>query len=216
MPKPFSLNQKTGDDPDAILKKPGVCGIMNVTLNGRRVKPNRATFLHPLALSVVDDQPVDRLPAPGPQPLDVLLKGRYPGPLPHPKPGKSTKRLRILQMKGQLLIAQVAILLEDGTPKDLFGCHPLTTRVRTLGPNHIPIYNLIYPWVVIENPRDHLQLPGHLVSGHGVKNAQLGNLLFTHRHPHRIEICSTISRSYCEDDTPNTITIQQKDDQILN
>jgi hypothetical protein len=124
--------------------------------------------------------------------------------------------MRILQMEGKLFIAQIAILLEYGTSKDLFGGHPFTTRVRTSHPNHIPIHKLIYPWIVIENPRDHLQPPGHLVSGHGMKNTQLRYLFFTHRHPHRSEICPTISKSYCEDDTSNTMRIEQKNDEIFN
>jgi hypothetical protein len=124
--------------------------------------------------------------------------------------------MRILQMEGQLLIAQIAILLQYRTSKDLLGRHPLTARVRAFGPNHIPINKLIHSWIVIENPGDGLQFSGNLVARYGVENAQLRNPLFTHFHPHRIEICPTISRSYCEEDTPNNITIQQKNDHILN
>jgi hypothetical protein len=215
-PKSSALNQKPSDDPNGILQKPGVCGIVDVTLNGRRVKPNRTTFLHPLGFSIADEQPIDRLPGTGPQPLDVLLKGRYSRPLPHPKPRKSTKRMRILQMEGQLLIAQIAILLQYGTSKDLLGRHPLTARIRALAPNHILIHKFIHAWVLIENPRDGLQFPGHFVAWHGVENAQLRNPFFTHFHPHRLEICLTISSSYCEDTTSTTMRIQQKNDHILN
>jgi hypothetical protein len=49
-----------------------------------------------------------------------------------------------------------------------------------------------------------------------MENAQLRNPLFSHLHPHRIEIYPTISNPYCEDDTPENMKIQQKNDQILN
>jgi hypothetical protein len=215
-PKPSALNQKASDDTDPILKKPGVCGIMDVALNGRGVQPHLAALLNPLSCGIPDDQLVDSLPRGRPKLLDVLLKGRDTWPLAHPKPRKGTKRMRILQMEGQLLIAQIPVLLQYGTSKHLLGRHPLTARVRTLGPNHIPINQIIHAWIVIQNPRDGLQFSGNLVTWHGVKNAQLRNPFFTHLHPHRIEICPTISRSYCEDDTPNTMRIQQKNDHILN
>jgi hypothetical protein len=124
--------------------------------------------------------------------------------------------MRILQMEGQLLITQIAILLQYRTSQDLLGRHPLTARVGALGPNHIPINGLVDPWIVIQNPRDGLKLPGNLVSRHGVKNAQLRDPFFTHVHPHTIDVYSTISKGYCEDDTSDHAKKQQKKDYILN
>jgi hypothetical protein len=215
-PKPFSLNQKPSDKPDAILQKPRIGRVMDVTLYGGRIQTNLSPFLYPLGLGIADKQPIDRLPGTRPKLLDVFLKSRYPGALPHPKPRKGPKRLRILQMKGQLLIAQIAVLLQYCTSKHLLSRHALTARVSPFGPNHILVNKLIDAWIVIENSRDGLQFPGNLVARHGVENAQLRNPFFTHFHPHRIEIYPTISIPYCEDDTPNSMKIQQKNDHILN
>jgi hypothetical protein len=215
-PKPSSLNQKPSDDPDAILQKPGVCRVMDVTLYSGRIQTNLSPFLYPLGLSRAYDQPIDRLPGPRSQLLDVLLKGRYPGSLPHPKPRKSSKRLRILQMKGQLLIAQIAVLLQYCTSEHLLSSHALTARVSPFSPNHIPVHTLIDGWIVIEHSGDGLQFPGNLVVRHGVEKTQLRNPFFTHLHPHKIEIYPTISISYCEDDTSSSMKIQQKNDRMFN
>jgi hypothetical protein len=215
-PKPSSLNQKPSDDPDAIPKKPRIGRVMDVTLYGGRIQTNLSPFLYPLGLGIAYDQPIDRLPGPGPQLLDILLKGRNTWLLPHPKPRKSSKGMRILQMKSQLLIAQIAVLLQYCTSKHLLGRHALTARVSPFGPNHIPVNKLIDGWIVIKHSGDGLQFPGNLVARHGVEKAQLRNPFFTHLHPHRIEIYPTISRAYCEDDTTISMKIQQKNERMFN
>jgi hypothetical protein len=215
-PKASSFNQKASDDPDAILKNPGVCRIVDVTLYGSRIQANLSPLLYPLGLGIADNQLIDRLPALGAELLDVLLKRRYSGPLAHSKPREDPKGPRVLQMKGQLLIAQIPILLQYDTPKHLLGCHALSARVRTLGTNHVLVNRLVDRWIVIQNSRDRLQLPGHFVTRHRREYTQLRNPFFTHSHPHTIEIYPTISTAYCGDDIPNSIRIQQKNDQILN
>ena len=99
---------------------------MDIGLHASGINADHAYGLDLLLFSVADDLPVDRLPGLFPQELDVLLEDRLAGVLAHLQTGEGAEGVRVFQMKGQLLVCQLAMLLQDGATQHLFGVHPLT------------------------------------------------------------------------------------------
>ena len=91
----------------------------------RTVEPDHPAALQLLRSGARQQRPVDPLPGLGPDRADRLVQDRLPR-APRPRqPGKCSKRRRVFQMERQLLIAQLPVLLEQGTAQHRLRRHAL-------------------------------------------------------------------------------------------
>jgi hypothetical protein len=135
----LAFGQPASDDPDPIGQKSRVGGMVDVSLHGSGIDADLTAGLDLCLFRIADDLPVDRLPGLFPQRLDVLLEDRLAGILPHLQAGEAAEGVRVLQMKGQLLVGELAILLQDGAAQHLFGGHPLPAGGGAGRAHQVPI-----------------------------------------------------------------------------
>lgn len=126
--------------------------MMNVGLNRRRVHPDDRSGLHPLLHRVPVDLTEDRLPGLLPDRLDVLLEDGLAWILAHVEAGEPAEGVGVLQVKGEFLVAELAVLFEDGAAQDLLGCQPLPAGIGTGCPDKILEDKVHEAGIVIENP----------------------------------------------------------------
>ena len=83
-----------------------------------------AVFQSSACLAPAQQRPIDLFPGLGPDRADRLLQHRLLW-APRPRqPGKGSKRCRVLEMEGQLLVAQLAVLLEKRAAQHRLGRQP--------------------------------------------------------------------------------------------
>ena len=76
-------------------------------------------------------------------------------------------------MEGKLLIAQLAVLLQDAAAKYLLSCHALPAGVVTFGLDEVPIDKIQNTRSGIDDLRDLFELPGNRVARNGGKKVRL-------------------------------------------
>ena len=161
-------------------EKRGICGIMDVTFYPRRIQTHLLTFLQSLPLGIAHDPLINLHPGFFPKGFNVFLKSRSTRILPHLQPGEGSKRLGVLQMKSQFLVRQISILLQYGTPQNLFRGHAGSAYLVLFKTDEILINSVKNLGSFIQNLRHHLQLFPDIILKRSMKNVHLSFSFLTH------------------------------------
>ena len=117
---------------------------------------------------------MDGLPCLFPYRLDVLLEDRLRGILAHLEPGEAPEGIRVFQMKGELLVSELAVLLEDGAAEHLLGGHPFPAGIGTMGLDEVLKDKVHDRWGGIEDLGHLFELFHDRASCHGGEEVHLG------------------------------------------
>ena len=172
--------QQTDHHPHRVPQQAAVARLVHQRRGDRAVQPHDAAVFQLLLPGVGQQRPIDRLPGLGPDRADRLLQHRLlRAPRPR-QPGEGPKRRGILQMKCQLLVAQLAVLLEKRTaqhrlrrqasPSGLLD--PVAAQVRR--------HQAEQRAMRIQPVRHRLQLAADLVPGENIEYAGLDGAFLTH------------------------------------
>lgn len=172
--------KQPGDEQDAVLDKSRILRIMNIGLCGRRIHTNDASLFHSRLGGIADQGLYDLLPSQLADRFDVVLKGGSARALPPSEPCKRSEGAGVFQMKGELLVAEAPVLLQNGGSQGLFGRHAATADLSVPQPDQILMNQIQDARICIEDGGHRLELPPDLATGQRMAQVQLGVLLFTH------------------------------------
>src|SRR5215469_1268078 len=151
------------------------------------VDPHHRSVLNLLLARGTDQRPIDRLPALRADRTDRLVKHRLLRRPAQRQPGKGDKRRRILQMKRQLLVTQLAILLQHRAAHHGFRRQAIAARRPNLAATQIIHHQGEQFAVLIEPLRHRSQFSTDLVFGKIFKYSSLDDALQTQRRA-RVEV----------------------------
>jgi hypothetical protein len=146
----------------------------------RAVEPHHPAALELGRAGAGDQRPIDLLPGLGADRADRLVQHRLLRAPGMRQPGERPERRRVFQMERQLLIAQLAVLLEQAAAQHRLRrqalppgrLHPVPTQVRRDQAGQFA--------VVIEPCRHRLQLTADLVPGKEIEYAGLDRAFLAH------------------------------------
>src|SRR6516162_443338 len=175
-----SISQQTHQDANCIPEKAAVARIMHECRRDRAVQPHHLASLNLLLPRTGKDRTIDRFPGLGPDAADRVVQHRLLWGPRQRQPGEGSERGGVFEMKRQLLIAQLTMLLEQPAAQ-----HRL--RRQTLAPC------LLYPTstqilchradergMLIQPLRHRLQLATNLVPGKKIEYAGLDGAFLMH------------------------------------
>lgn len=119
-------------DADAVPQQARIGRLMDGRIHDRRVAPDRAPPLDALLLRETDQDPVDRFPRLGPDPLHVGLEALVTRPVPEAQPHEGSEGRGILKVELQLPVAQAVDLLQQGDPQHLVPSAPISGRASRI------------------------------------------------------------------------------------
>jgi len=154
---------------DCVPEKAAVAGLMHERGGDRAVEPHDLAGLDFLLTGADEQDAIDRLPCFSPDGADCPVQPRLLRRPRQRQPGEGAKRGRVFQMKRQLLIAQLAMLLEKRAAQDRLGRQTLSpglldaVSAQILGRQPDQFAMLVQPL------RHRFQLAADLVSGKEIK-----------------------------------------------
>ncbi len=147
---------------------------------------HRAVHAHGLAAfhlvqpGAREQRPIDAFPSLGPQRADRLVQDRLlraPSPW---QPGKGPERGGVLEMEGQLLVAELAMLLEQRTAQHRLGRQAFAAGFLDAVPAQILRHLPQKLPMLVEPLRHGFQLTADLVSGEQIEYAGLDGAFLAH------------------------------------
>ncbi len=174
--------QEPGQYPHTVEEQRGISGRMDVAFHHRAVHANLPALFDLLLFAVMDQHPVDLLPAGGRYPLDVLRNGRFLEALVgNADAAEGSQRDGVRQVKRQQLVTVPKHLLDDGRAQYLLSAHPVGPGSGQLPALAEVLMNQSgHGRFGIENAADGFQFPGLGMIGGEVHQRQLFFALFAH------------------------------------
>lgn len=127
-----------------------VGGMMDITLDARRVDAHLFSVFHAQGVRTFDDEVIDSLPRLRPDARDVCLQRLEYGDLSVPNKAESTRTNRIRPPGLQITVIQLHLHLQHRESKHLLRCHSLGAR-RLLAPTRC-VRRQVLPHALIDFP----------------------------------------------------------------
>ena len=154
---------------DRIPEKRAVAGLVHERGGDRAVEPHDLAGLDFLLTRADEQGAIDRLPGLGPDGADCPVQRRLLRRPRHRQSGEGSKRGRVLKMKRQLLIAQLAMLLEKRAAQDRLGRHAFPPSLLDAAPAQILCRQSDEFAMLVQPLRHRLQLAPDLVIGEEIE-----------------------------------------------
>ncbi len=123
---------------------------------------------------------IDPLPGLGADRADRLLQDRLLRAPMQRQPGKGLKGGRVRQVKGQFLVTQLPVLLEQGAAQDRLGREPVAPGLLAAGAAYLGGHQGDHLAMLVQ-PRGHgLELATDLVLGEEIEYTGLDDAVFAH------------------------------------
>ena len=167
--------------PDVMrLTRTNVAGLVQQCGGDGTVQAHDFAVFQPGLPRIAKQRPVDRFPGLGPDRTDGLLQNRLLGAQLQRQPGKGSERCRVLQMECQFLVAQLAVLLEQGASQHRLGRQTLPSGRLDPTPPHIAGHQAEQIAMLIQPSRHRLQLAADLVFGETIEQTGLDGAFLAH------------------------------------
>ena len=163
------LSQQPHHHAHRIPEKTAVARLMHQRGGDRAVEPHDLAVFELLLPGAGKQRPIDRLPGLGPDRADRLVQHRLLRRPRQRQPGEGAKRGGVLQMKRQLLVAQLAMLLEKRAAQHRLRRQALPSGLLDLSPAQILRHQPEQRAMLVQPLRHRLQLAADLVLGEEIE-----------------------------------------------
>ena len=165
---------------DRIPEKTAVARLMHERGGDRAVEPHDFAGLDFLLPHAGEQNAIDRLPCLGPDGADGPLQHRLLRRPRQRQPSEGPERGGVFKMKRQLLIAQLAMLLEKGAAQDQLGRQAFSPGLFNAVSAQILLRQPDQLTMLVQPLRHRLQLAADLVIGEEIEYAGLDGAFLTH------------------------------------
>jgi hypothetical protein len=144
------------------------------------VDPRHRAVFQPFLFGLADQRPIDRFPGLRPDRTDGPMQHRLLRQPRQRQAGKGAEGCRIFEVKGQFLVAELALLLQDRAAQHRFRRQPAPPGLVQPFAPQVTRHQAHQDALPIKPVRDHLQLAAHLVSGKDLEYRRLDGAFLTH------------------------------------